>query len=121
MQVDSLVPGSEGSHSAGDAQFPTADLTVSSEGRLSLGHAEGSPPAPLAASFGETTPNAAEAPGEEAKDEAAEEPKTKRPRPLLLVECDKPLPGRQDEHIHGRMQFVSFTSRFIRPWVSKTR
>ena len=108
MQVDSLVPGSEGSHSAGDAQFPTADLTVSSEGRLSLGHAEGSPPAPLAASFGETTPNAAEAPGEEAKDEAAEEPKTKRPRPLLLVECDKPLPGRQDEHIHARLQFIYF-------------
>ena len=26
--------------------------------------------------------------------------------PSFLVECDKALPGRQDEHIHGRLQFI---------------
>ena len=81
----------------------------------------------------ETLPNAVEAPGEEAKGiapevvmaEAAasgggptgaspvppgdsEGRKKKRPRPLFLVECNKPLPGRQDEHIHARMQFIYF-------------
>ena len=58
-------------------------------------------------------PNAVEASGEEAKDEAAEAPKKKRQRtaesrPSFLVECDKALPGRQDEHIHGRLQFIYF-------------